>query len=116
MLRMLMLMLLIAIAGLCPTWAMAQRVKPPAPNSTGNPCYESCMRGYTELPDRLVAPRAAQQCQDQCGYVPPRAGNKLDPQCKQKCVDAYNACMKASKNPSNDFNCPSSELRCENAC
>jgi hypothetical protein len=111
-----MLMLLIAIAGLCPTWAMAQRVKPPAPNSTGNPCYESCMRGYTELPDRLVAPRAAQQCQDQCGYVPPRAGNKLDPQCKQKCVDAYNACMKASKNPSNDFNCPSSELRCESAC
>ena len=108
--------LAIVILGLWPSLASAQRVKPPAPNSTGNPCYESCMRHYTELPDNMVAPRAAQQCQDQCGYVPPRAGNKPNPQCKQKCVDAYNACMKASKNPSKDFNCPSSELRCESAC
>ena len=111
-----MLVLFTVIFGLCPTLASAQRVKPPAPNSTGNPCYESCMRHYTETSDGLVAPRPAQQCKEQCGYQPPRTGNTLNPQCKQKCVDAYNACMKASKNPSTDVNCPSSELRCENDC
>ena len=108
--------LAIVILMLWPAVANAQRVKPPAPNSTGNPCYESCMRHYTELSDGLVAPRPAQQCKEQCRYEPGSAGNTMDPQCKQKCVDAYNACMKASKNPSKDFNCPSSELRCQNNC
>jgi len=108
--------LAIIIFGLWPALASAQRVKPPARNSTGNPCYEACMRGYTETIDGLVAPRAAQQCQEQCNYQPPRTGNTLDPQCKQKCVDAYYACMKASKDPSKDFNCPTSELRCQDSC
>jgi hypothetical protein len=49
--------------------AVAQRVQPPASGSTGNICYESCMRKYTEASDRCVSARAANQCQSQCNYA-----------------------------------------------
>jgi hypothetical protein len=74
------------------------------------------MRHYTESVDHRVAPRAAKQCKEQCRYEPARPGTTMDPRCKQRCVDAYKACIKASKNPSKDFNCPTSELKCQDKC
>lgn len=92
----------------------AQGVRPPQPNSTGNPCYEACMRHYTEM-SGLVSPRAASQCATQCSYGAPRRGG-VNQACVARCRGGYDTCMRRSPNPQMDRNCPSSYLQCQNSC